>query len=233
MSRRHASTDRPPSTAGTFLERATRRPARVGVIAATAFALGAPMVAAQPVSAPHAAHAAAAETAVVAAAEAATPVMRPGEGSINVVGQVVRFAATESASRAEASATYLSASILAAREQAAEEARLAAEEEAARQAAAEAERARAVAAAAPAPAVSNGSAWDALAACESGGNWGINTGNGYYGGLQFSLSSWRGVGGTGYPHEASRETQIAMGERLRASGGWGHWPSCSRKVGLR
>jgi hypothetical protein len=231
MSRRHASTDRPPSTAGTFLERATRRPARVGVIAATAFALGAPMVAAQPVSAPRPASAEIA----VEAAEAARPVVRPGEGSINVVGQVVRFAATESANRAEASATYLSASILAARERAAEEARLAAEEEAARQEAARAERARAEAAAAPAaaPAVSTGSAWDALAACESGGNWHINTGNGYYGGLQFSLSSWRGVGGTGYPHEASRETQIAMGERLRASGGWGHWPACARKLGLR
>ena len=84
----------------------------------------------------------------------------------------------------------------------------------------------------PAP-VSNGSVWDALARCESGGNWAINTGNGYYGGLQFSLSSWQAVGGTGYPHQASRETQIAMGERLRASGGWGHWPHCSRKLGLR
>lgn len=231
MSRRHASTDRPPSTAGTFLERATRRPARVGVIAATAFALGAPMVAAQPVSAPRPASVEIA----VEAAEAAQPVVRPGEGSINVVGQVVRFAATESANRAEASATYLSASILAARERAAEEARLAAEEEAARQEAARVERARAEAAAAQAaaPAVSTGSVWDSLAACESGGNWHINTGNGYYGGLQFSLSSWRGVGGTGYPHEASRETQIAMGERLRASGGWGHWPACSRKLGLR
>ena len=77
------------------------------------------------------------------------------------------------------------------------------------------------------------SEWDQVARCESGGNWAINTGNGYYGGLQFSLSSWRGVGGTGYPHEASRETQIAMAERLRSSGGWGHWPACSRKLGLR
>lgn len=88
------------------------------------------------------------------------------------------------------------------------------------------------AAPAPAPPVTS-AIWDQIAACESGGNWAINTGNGYYGGLQFSLSSWRGVGGTGYPHEASRETQIAMGERLRANGGWGHWPACSRKLGLR
>ena len=84
-----------------------------------------------------------------------------------------------------------------------------------------------------ATAVADGSVWDQLARCASGGNWAINTGNGYYGGLQFSLSSWRGVGGTGYPHQASREEQIARGEMLRARGGWGHWPSCSAKLGLR
>lgn len=82
-------------------------------------------------------------------------------------------------------------------------------------------------------AVSNGSVWDALARCEAGGNWSINTGNGYYGGLQFSASSWRAVGGTGLPHQHTRETQIAMGERLRAAQGWGAWPACSRKLGLR
>jgi len=75
--------------------------------------------------------------------------------------------------------------------------------------------------------------WDALAECESGGNWSINTGNGYYGGLQFSLSSWRGVGGTGYPHEHSRETQIEMGIRLWESSGWGAWPACTRELGWR
>lgn len=87
----------------------------------------------------------------------------------------------------------------------------------------------------PAPTISadDDSVWDRLAQCESGGNWSINTGNGYYGGLQFSLSSWRAVGGSGYPHENSRETQIEMGKRLQASGGWGHWPACSRKLGLR
>ncbi|MFP3899712.1 MAG: transglycosylase family protein [Acidimicrobiia bacterium] len=73
--------------------------------------------------------------------------------------------------------------------------------------------------------------WDALAECESGGDWHINTGNGYYGGLQFSLSSWQAVGGTGYPHEHSRETQILMGQRLQASSGWGAWPTCSAKLG--
>ncbi len=75
--------------------------------------------------------------------------------------------------------------------------------------------------------------WDALAQCESGGNWAINTGNGYYGGLQFSLSTWRAYGGPGYPHQQSRETQIAIATKLRdASGGYGAWPSCSAKLGL-
>ena len=74
--------------------------------------------------------------------------------------------------------------------------------------------------------------WDALAECEASGNWAINTGNGYYGGLQFSLSSWQAVGGSGYPHEASRETQITMGQRLQAAQGWGAWPACSAELGL-
>ena len=78
----------------------------------------------------------------------------------------------------------------------------------------------------------SGGVWSALAACESGGNWAANTGNGYYGGLQFSLSSWQAVGGTGYPHEASAATQIAMGQRLQVSQGWGAWPSCASQLGL-
>ncbi len=79
----------------------------------------------------------------------------------------------------------------------------------------------------------NPAAWDRLARCESGGNWATNTGNGYYGGIQFSLASWRGVGGTGYPHQASRETQIAMGQRLWNQGGWSQWPACTSKLGYR
>jgi hypothetical protein len=79
----------------------------------------------------------------------------------------------------------------------------------------------------------NPAAWDRLAQCESGGNWAANTGNGYYGGIQFSMSSWQAVGGTGYPNEASRETQIAMGQRLWNQGGWSHWPACSSKLGYR
>lgn len=80
---------------------------------------------------------------------------------------------------------------------------------------------------------SNAGVWDRLAQCESGGNWSINTGNGYYGGLQFSLSSWRGVGGSGYPHQASKSEQIARAEMLKARQGWGAWPACSYKLGLR
>jgi resuscitation-promoting factor RpfB len=79
----------------------------------------------------------------------------------------------------------------------------------------------------------SGSVWDKLAQCESGGNWSINTGNGYYGGLQFSLSTWRAYGGSGMPHQASRDQQIAIAKKLQADAGWGAWPACSSKLGLR
>lgn len=75
--------------------------------------------------------------------------------------------------------------------------------------------------------------WDRLAQCESGGNWAINTGNGYYGGLQFSAATWASVGGSGLPHQHSREEQIKRGQILQARAGWGQWPSCSSKLGLR
>ncbi|CAM3585347.1 transglycosylase family protein [Nocardioides zeicaulis] len=75
--------------------------------------------------------------------------------------------------------------------------------------------------------------WDALAQCESGGNWAINTGNGYYGGLQFNVGTWQAYGGTGLPSQASRETQIAIATKVRdASGGYGAWPGCAAKLGL-
>lgn len=75
--------------------------------------------------------------------------------------------------------------------------------------------------------------WDALAKCESGGNWSINTGNGYYGGLQFSLGTWRAYGGTGLPSQHSREEQIRIATKLRnAQGGYGAWPACAAKLGL-
>jgi hypothetical protein len=75
--------------------------------------------------------------------------------------------------------------------------------------------------------------WDALAGCESGGNWATNTGNGYYGGLQFSASTWQAVGGSGLPSDHSRETQIHFGQILQARSGWGQWPHCSSELGLR
>ncbi len=84
-----------------------------------------------------------------------------------------------------------------------------------------------------APSVPSGSVWDRLAKCEAGGNWHINTGNGFYGGLQFTLSTWRAYGGSGMPHKASRERQIAIGKRVQKGQGWGAWPACSRKLGLR
>jgi uncharacterized protein YabE (DUF348 family) len=80
---------------------------------------------------------------------------------------------------------------------------------------------------------SGGTVWDQLAQCESGGNWAINTGNGYYGGLQFNLGTWQSYGGTGLPSENSRETQIAVATRLRdAAGGYGSWPGCAASLGL-
>lgn len=87
--------------------------------------------------------------------------------------------------------------------------------------------------AAPAANAAPPSAWDQVAQCESGGDWHINTGNGYYGGLQFSAATWRSVGGSGLPHQHSREEQIKRGQILQARAGWGQWPSCSAKLGLR
>ncbi|MBA1834958.1 resuscitation-promoting factor [Corynebacterium wankanglinii] len=89
---------------------------------------------------------------------------------------------------------------------------------------------------AAAPAVAGGSVWDSIAQCESGGNWAINTGNGYQGGLQFSPSTWAGHGGTAYAptaDQATREQQIAVAERVQASQGWGAWPACTARLGIR
>jgi hypothetical protein len=77
--------------------------------------------------------------------------------------------------------------------------------------------------------------WNRLAQCESGGNWRINTGNGYYGGLQFAASTWRGFGGLKYASRAdlaSKAEQITVAERVLRVQGWNAWPACSRKLGL-
>jgi len=81
--------------------------------------------------------------------------------------------------------------------------------------------------------VAGGGVWDRLAQCESGGNWAISTGNGFYGGLQFTTSSWRAAGGSGMPQNASRSTQIRVAQRLQQMQGWVAWPTCSAKIGLR
>jgi nucleoid-associated protein YgaU len=76
--------------------------------------------------------------------------------------------------------------------------------------------------------------WDAIAACESGGNWSINTGNGYYGGLQFSAGTWRAYGGGAYAptaNQASRSAQIAVAEKVLAGQGIGAWPTCGKRAG--
>jgi uncharacterized protein YabE (DUF348 family) len=84
------------------------------------------------------------------------------------------------------------------------------------------------------PPVSNGATWDALSRCEAGGNWAINTGNGFYGGVQFDQNTWERNGGGRYAARAdlaTREEQIAIAEVTRARQGWGAWPVCSGRVG--
>ena len=84
--------------------------------------------------------------------------------------------------------------------------------------------------------VTDGNVWDRIAACESGGNWSINTGNGYYGGLQFTQSTWNAYGGQHYAARAdlaSRGAQITVAKKVQASQGWGAWPVCSYKAGAR
>lgn len=71
--------------------------------------------------------------------------------------------------------------------------------------------------------------WNRVAQCESGGNWSINTGNGYYGGLQFSLGTWGAYGGRGYPHQQSKREQVIVAERVRTQSGLHHWPVCGRR----
>jgi hypothetical protein len=77
--------------------------------------------------------------------------------------------------------------------------------------------------------------WDAIASCESGGNWSTNTGNGYYGGLQFSDGTWDSYGGEAYAataDDATRSEQIKIAEKVLAGQGWGAWPTCSRRAGV-
>jgi hypothetical protein len=74
--------------------------------------------------------------------------------------------------------------------------------------------------------------WDSLAQCESTGNWAADTGNGFYGGVQFTLESWQTAGGTGNPAAASRAEQIMRAEMLQTEQGWNAWPNCAAELGL-
>ncbi|WAZ20719.1 LysM peptidoglycan-binding domain-containing protein [Streptomyces cinnabarinus] len=83
-------------------------------------------------------------------------------------------------------------------------------------------------------AAADGGVWDRIAQCESGGNWHISTGNGYYGGLQFSASTWSAYGGTAYAataDQASKDQQIAVATKVQRAQGWGAWPTCSARAG--
>lgn len=78
--------------------------------------------------------------------------------------------------------------------------------------------------------------WDRMAKCESGGNWRANTGNGYYGGLQFSRRTWLAFGGRAYAATANKATrlqQITIAEKVLDTQGWKAWPACSRRIGVR
>ncbi|WP_370180811.1 transglycosylase family protein [Rhodococcus wratislaviensis] len=86
------------------------------------------------------------------------------------------------------------------------------------------------------PPVENGSVWDALAQCEATGNWAINTGNGFFGGVQFDQNTWERQGGLKYAPRAdlaTREEQIAVASQTQKTQGWGAWPSCSGRLGVR
>ena len=86
---------------------------------------------------------------------------------------------------------------------------------------------------ASAPVVVDGDVWARLRQCESRGRYDINTGNGYYGAYQFLKSTWNRLGYPGYPHEAPPEVQDEAAQKLQARSGWGQWPACTRRMGLR
>jgi hypothetical protein len=82
-------------------------------------------------------------------------------------------------------------------------------------------------------ATTTGDVWQRLRACESGGDYSRNSGNGYYGAYQFSASTWHGLGFGGLPHQADSATQDQAAQKLLARSGWGQWPACSRAIGAR
>ena len=86
---------------------------------------------------------------------------------------------------------------------------------------------------APAPVPVGGDVWARLRQCESGGRYDINTGNGFFGAYQFKLSTWNGLGYPGHPHQAPPAMQDEAAQKLQARSGWGQWPACTRRMGLR
>lgn len=86
---------------------------------------------------------------------------------------------------------------------------------------------------APVQAAARDDVWVKLRQCEAGGRYNANTGNGYYGAYQFSAGTWRSLGYQGLPHQAPPEVQDEAAGKLQARGGWGHWPACSRRIGVR
>ncbi len=84
----------------------------------------------------------------------------------------------------------------------------------------------------PISASTSNDVWEKLASCESKGNWSIDTGNGYFGGLQFSQGAWNSVGGEGKPSDSSKDEQIKRGKMLQEKRGWGVWGECAKKLGL-
>ncbi|MCU1358106.1 MAG: hypothetical protein JWM89_3524 [Acidimicrobiales bacterium] len=244
-SARTATRDQPPSTTGTSTRRARTWSLRAGTLALAAIAVAAPMVAAEPAAAP---------APRVARATAARPVLqqpgrtaptppghstaRPGR-EFDTLGHIALLWMAASAADADAVAPVpapepspSTTTAPAPTTTAPASTTTAPPTTTTEPTTAPPTTAPPAPQAAPAP-VASGSVWDDLAGCEAGGNWAINSGNGYYGGLQFSLQSWHAMGGAGYPNQASREQQIAIGERLRAAQGWGAWPACARKLGLR
>ena len=83
------------------------------------------------------------------------------------------------------------------------------------------------------PALPTGDLWARLRACESGGRYDVNSGNGFYGAYQFHPRTWRGLGFPGLPHQAPPEMQDEAARKLQARSGWGQWPVCSRRIGAR
>jgi len=84
----------------------------------------------------------------------------------------------------------------------------------------------------PTPDPEDNTIWESIAACETNGNWIADTGNGYFGGLQFSQGAWNSVGGGGNPAQASKDEQITRGKMLQKNRGWGVWGACAQRLGL-